>query len=163
MGGEKKGGEKPKKAEKKEDKSTGVIQSRIGQRSCRLRDRTQNDAGAPPRSGMRHRRQSRCTCERVRMVAVAFVVGARAKTTMTMRKMNVSSTVSTFLMTFGRLRPVRNHKDDGQHTNPRPSGMTVSQIQKRIRNRRKVFNRRWADRKRRKTIRESGLTASDPC
>ena len=85
---------------------------------------------------MTHRRQNKCTCERVRTVVVAFVAGVRAKTTMTTRKKNESSTVSTSLMTFGKSEPVRNRTEKhGQHTGPHPSDMTVSQIQKGIRDR----------------------------
>jgi len=107
-GGELDGGNKLKKAEKKEDKSKGITQSRIGRRSCKLRDRTQNDVGAPPGSGTTHRRQSKCTCEHVRTVVVELAAGVRAKTTMMMRRMNESSTVSILSMTFGRLKPVGN-------------------------------------------------------
>jgi len=106
--GEKKGGDRLKKAEKREDTSTGIIQSRIGRRSCRLRDRTQNDVGAPPGPGTTHRRQNKCTCGRAQMVVVAVVAGVRAETTRMMRKTNESSTASTLSMTFGRWEPVRN-------------------------------------------------------
>lgn len=105
--GELDGGNKLKKAEKREDKSKDITQSRTGRRSCRLRDRTQNDVGAPPGSGTTHRRQSKCTCERVRTVVVEPVAGVRAKTTMMRRRTNESSTVSILSMTFGRLKPVR--------------------------------------------------------
>lgn len=140
-GGEKKGGDRLKKAEKREDTSTGIIQNRIGRRSCRLRDRTQNDVEAPPGPGTTHRRQNKCTCGRVRMVVVAVAAGVRAETTRMMRKTNESSTVSTLSMTFGRWEPVgiaqRRCRKHGQHTNSRPSDMAVSQTQKGIRDRRK--------------------------
>ena len=90
----------------KRGKFVKIIQSHIGQRSCMLRDRTQNGAAVPPRPGTRRRRQSKCTYGRVWMVAVAFVVRERAETTMMSRKRNRSSIASTFVTMLGKSKPV---------------------------------------------------------
>ena len=96
-----------REVEKKEDKTKNIIRSRTGRRSCRLRDRTQNDAGVPPGSGTTHRKPNRCTYERVRMVVMVLVARETGGTRMMMRnQMNESSTASSFLMMFGKLKPM---------------------------------------------------------
>ena len=99
-----------------EEKTYAIIRSRTEQRSCTLRDRTQNGAGVPPGPGTTHRRQSKCTYERVRMVAMALVAEGRVGTKMTSRKMNRFWTVSTFLKKLGKLKPGRDNV--GQRANP---------------------------------------------
>ena len=125
------------KVEKREEKLGDIIRSRTERRSCRLRDRTQNGAGAPPGPGTTHRKQSKYACEHVRVVVVAFVAAVRVKTTRRMRMMSQSSTVSSFLMTFEKLRPVGNRiKITPEAMSAHPSNMVVSQRRKGIRDRR---------------------------
>lgn len=121
-----------RKWRKRKRTQKSIIQSRIGQRSCRLRDRTQNDVGVPPGPGTTHRRQNKCTHERVRTVVVALVVGETAETTTMMRKiLNESSIVSTFSKTFGKLRPVRNNiKKTLEAWSVHPSNVIASQMSK---------------------------------
>lgn len=117
---------------KRDQSQKNITQSRIGQRSCRLRDRTQNDVGVPPGPGTTHRRRNKCTHERVRMVAVALVEGETAETTMMRRKtLNESSIVSTFSTKFEKLRPVGNHiKMTSEAWSVHPSNMIASQMPK---------------------------------
>jgi len=84
--------------EKKEERSKGIIRSRTGRRSCKLRDRTQNDVGVLQGLGTTRRRLDKCTCGRARTAAVALVAGEKAGTTMMRRKLNEFSPVLNPMM-----------------------------------------------------------------
>ena len=101
--GEEKGGDRPKKGKKKRSQKD-IIRSRIGRRSCTLRDRTQNDVAVPPWTGTMHHRQSRCAYGRARMGAVELVVTERAETTTKRRRTNGFSIVLNRKM-LAKLRP----------------------------------------------------------
>ena len=97
-----KGGDGPKR-EKKKRSQKDIIRSRIGRRSCTLRDRTQNDVGVPPGTEMTHHRQSKCAYGCAQTAAVVMVIEGKAETMMKRRKMNEFSIAlnSTILAKLG--------------------------------------------------------------
>ena len=145
VNGKGKGGDRSKKGveEKKKKRSQkDIIRSRIGRRSCRLRDRIQNDVGVPPGIGTRHRKQSKYAYGCVRTVAMVLVAKVKVETTMKRSRLSEFSIVSNSRMLRSVVKITKMTA-----VNTSSSNGSARQIQKEIRDRNTIFGLRESGRK----------------